>query len=251
MCRLLGVVAATPAPLAELLVAELEPFVALSEEHDHGWGIGHRGPDGAIAIRKDPVRAADSETFHASVAGTASDVALLHIRQASPGMPLTPANTHPFLAGGIAFAHNGYAWPNTVLDTLIEERGAPAPKGDTDSERYCSLVRAGLREGSVAEALGRAAALITERATMTSLNSLLVTPDALYAVAWWHAPTIRAQPDGETERDYRLWYRVAADRVVVASAGMQGQGEGWQELPDRCVLEIARGSLHTTVYWPD
>ena len=189
--------------------------------------------------------------FHASVAGTTSDVALLHIRQASPGMPLTPANTHPFLADGIAFAHNGYAWPNTTLDALIEERGAPAPTGDTDSERYCSLVRAGLREGSVADALGRAAALITERATMTSLNSLLVTPDALYAVAWWHAPTIRAQPDGETERDYRLWYRVASDRVVVASAGMQDPAEGWQELPDRCVLEITRGSLQTTVYWPD
>gem|GEM_PF-3185152 len=61
---------------------------------------------------------------------------------------------------------------------------------------------------------------------MTSLNALLLTPESLLAVAWWHAPTIRGQPDGETERDYRLWYQVGPERVVVASAGIPATQDG-------------------------
>ena len=140
-------------------------------------------------------------------------------------MPLVPANTHPFLADGLCFAHNGYAWTAETMDALVARiRRAPARSGDTDSERYLSLVRASLPERSAPDALRHVAELISDRASTTSLNCLLLVPDALYALAWWDAPTIRAQPDGETERDYRLWYRVDADRVVVASAGMQATG---------------------------
>jgi predicted glutamine amidotransferase len=251
MCRLLGMVARTPTDLDTQLAQELPLFVGLSTEHGHGWGIGYRRDDGRIEVGKEPVRAADSPEFGAAVAGTVSDMALLHIRQASPGMPLTLANTHPFLADGLAFAHNGYAWPTRALDDLIADAAAPLPAGDTDSERYLSLVRAGLRQRAAPDALRHAASSITDQASMTSLNCLMLTPEALYAVAWWHAPTIRSQPDGETERDYRLWYRIKADRVVVASAGMQGPGAGWQELPDRGVLEVRQGTLRTTVHAGD
>ena len=123
-------------------------------------------------------------------------------------MPLTTANTHPFLADGLCFAHNGYAWPAATLDTLVRDAGAPTPLGDTDSERYFSLVRAGLARGRAPDALRQAAQRITARASSRRSTACCLVPDALYALAWWHAPGIRAQPDGETERDYRLWYRV-------------------------------------------
>jgi len=94
---------------------------------------------------------------------------------------------------------------------------------------------------------------------MTSLNALLLTPESLLAVAWWHAPTIRGQPDGETEREYRLWYQVGPERVVVASAGIPATQDGatpdwstpdagWQELPDRSVLEVRRGTLEVIIH---
>jgi predicted glutamine amidotransferase len=250
MCRLLGVVARTNAPLAVQLEDELPSFLGLSAEHDHGWGIGWVAADGRVDVRKEPEQASVDVRFAEAVASTATDAALLHLRQASPGMPLTPANTHPFLADGLCFAHNGYAWTAETMDALVRESGAPRPTGDTDSERYLSLVRASLRERSAPDALRYVAQLIAGRASTTSLNCLLLVPGALYALAWWDASTIRAQPDRETERDYRLWFRIDADRVVVASAGMQGAGADWQELPDRCVLEVRRDTLETTVHGP-
>lgn len=250
MCRLLGVVSRAPAIISAQLRQELPPFVTLSGEHDHGWGIGWVDADGRVAICKEPEQASEDVRFADAATSLETDAALLHIRQASAGMPVTTANTHPFLADGLCFAHNGYAWPAETMDSLIRETGAPRPTGDTDSERYLSLVRASLRERSVPDALLHAARSITERASTTSLNCLLLTPGALYALAWWDASTIRAQPDGETERDYRLWYRTDADRVVVASAGMQGSGAGWRELPSGCALEVRRPTLEAVIHGP-
>lgn len=250
MCRLLGVVAGAPAPIADQLPGSLGRFIALSDEHSHGWGVAYRDAHGSVRVDKEPVQAATSATFHDLVARTVSDAALLHLRQASPGMPLVPQNTHPWLADGNAFAHNGYAWPNDALDTTMAAVDAPPVTGGTDSERYLSLVRAAMRDRPVPDALRDAASWITERASMTSLNCLFLTPDALYAMAWWHGPTIRAQPDGETERDYRLWYQEADGRVTVASAGIPAMAAEWHELPDRCVLEIRRGDLATSVHGP-
>jgi len=223
-------------------------------EHSDGWGIGWIDDRGCVDVCKEPTQASRSADFASAIADTCTDMALLHLRQASQGMPLTLANTHPFLAHPVAFAHNGYAWPAEILDTLVAEADGPSPMGDTDSERYCSLVRARFDEVGAPAALRVAAQRITERARMTSLNALLLTPESLLAVAWWHAPTIRAQPDGETERDYRLWYLAGPDRVVVASAGIHWTQErttpdaGWQELPDRSVLEVRRGTLEVIVH---
>ena len=142
-------------------------------------------------------------------------------------MPLIPANTHPFLADDLCFAHNGYAWTAATMDTLVRESGAPRPLGDTDSERYLSLVRASLAEHGAprrpASSGGahRRTRLHRRRSTACCWCPARCTP--------WHGgthPRIRAQPDGETERDYRLWYRVDPDRVLVASAGMQGHDAG-------------------------
>ena len=249
MCRLLGVVSRTDAPIVDLVPDELPRFLGLSAEHDDGWGIGWVTADGRVDVRKEPTQASEDTRFAAAAASTVADVALLHIRQASPGMPLTTANTHPFLADGLCFAHNGYAWPTETLDALMGESAAPQAAGDTDSERYLSLVRASLRTRNTPDALRHTAGLIADRASTTSLNCLLLTPTALFALAWWHAPTIRAQPDDETERDYRLWYRLDTGRVVVASAGVHGAGD-WQELAHEHVLEIRRDTLETTLHGP-
>lgn len=248
MCRLLGIVSTNRRPLADLLPDSLPRFEALSAEHADGWGIGWVDDDGTLAVRKEAMRASVSTGFASTLAATETDAALLHLRQASPGMPLTQANTHPFLTDGWCFAHNGYAWPNAVLDTMMGEAAAPPATGDTDSERYLSLVRAELRSRLAPDALPIAARHITRQASITSLNCVMLTSDTLLAMAWWDSDGIRSQPDGETEDDYRLWFRVAADRVVVASAGIPGREFGWQELPNHSVLEVERGTLAARVH---
>ena len=71
----------------------------------------------------------------------------------------------------------------------------------------------------------------------------MLTERSLVAIAWWDEPVIRGAGDGETDRDYRLWYRVGSDRVVVASAFIAGDGPEWQELPHGHALSVDRGTL--------
>lgn len=242
MCRLLGVVAADAGPIADLVPDELPRFEALAEVHPHGWGIASTGEPAGLRVVTAPERAATSERWVDAV-GISTDAALLHIRQASPGIPHVERNTHPFLAEGMAFAHNGHAHPTATLDSLIAGVGGPRPIGDTDSERYFALVRVAARDMPLDRALLDSARRITASARATSLNALVLTEDALTAVAWWDEPVIRTAGDGETDRDYRLWYRVADDRVVVASAFVADDGPAWQELRHGHVLTIDRGSL--------
>jgi hypothetical protein len=130
---------------------------------------------------------------------------------------------------------------------MLEEAGGPRPLGDTDSERYFGLVRAAARDLALDRALLDSARRITMSARATSLNALVLTERSLTAIAWWDEPVIRTAGDGETERDYRLWYRVAPDRVVVASAFVADDGPEWQELPHGHTLTIDRGTLRVHV----
>jgi predicted glutamine amidotransferase len=245
MCRLLGVVAAVPALIEELVPEELGRLEALSAEHPDGWGIASVTDGGGLAARKAPERAGTTERWTAALHAMRTDAALLHIRQASPRMPMIERNTHPFVADGMAFAHNGHAYPLTALDSLIAAAGGPPPRGDTDSERYFSLLRAAARDMPVDLSMLHAAGRISASARATSLNALVLTERALTAIAWWDEPVIRAADDGETDRDYRLWYRVAPDRVIVASAFVAGDGTDWHELPHGHTLHIDRGTLTT------
>jgi predicted glutamine amidotransferase len=248
MCRLLGVVAATSAPIDELVPAELPRLERLAEVHPHGWGVAHVTTGRALDLERVPERAGSSEAWRRVVTEAPTDAALLHIRQASPGMPHITRNTHPFVGDDMAFAHNGHAHPSATLDGLIADAGAPAPEGDTDSERYFSLLRAAATDPDTLDAaLLDTAQRIASVATATSLNALVLTPDALIAIAWWHEPVIRDAGDGETDRDYRLWYRVADDRVVVASAFVRDDDPAWRELPHGHALHVERGTLRTRV----
>ncbi|MCX4745725.1 class II glutamine amidotransferase [Kitasatospora sp. NBC_01287] len=248
MCRLLGVVTPAPIRLADSLADLVEPFTGLSREHRDGWGIAAWRTDGELAVAKEVLAAHASEAFPKALAETVTDAALLHIRMASPGLPTEPRNTHPFSAGAIAFAHNGWFTPVDAVDALIGPELLAAARGDTDSERYFLRVLARLRTEDPVDALARAAADIRAHAGFASLNCLLLTPQALYAYA-------DEDPDSEVSRRrgpdfFRLRYQADAERAVVASSGIGPQPEqaGWSVLPYRQVLEIRRADLRVSTH---
>lgn len=243
MCRLLGVVSRSPMPLTDSLDGQLDPFAELSGEHPDGWGLAS-WHNGRLAVAKGTARADSSPGFRIA-AGTASDAAILHIRQASPGLPVVEGNTHPFTAdtatGTVAFAHNGYFTPADALDGLIGSEMLAAAVGTTDSERYFLRVLTLLADLGPVGALARAADDIRARAEFASLNCLLLTPDALYVYS-------EEDPASEVSRRrgpdfFRLRYRITADRVVVASSGIPQPAPEWCVLPYRQVLEIRRRDL--------
>ncbi|MGI8881852.1 MAG: class II glutamine amidotransferase [Jatrophihabitans sp.] len=246
MCRLLGVVANRNAPLVGLLGAELDPFRRLSEVHCDGWGIAYWDEHDNLRSAKAPEAALGSTAFDAAADSAATDAALLHLRKASVGMPNGPQNTHPFQAGSIAFAHNGYIHPTETLDGLLGTAHGPAPIGDTDSERYFDILLAALRDSGPVEALDRTITAITDAAEFISLNCLLLTHDALYAAVRFDAAAVAAKGDDPDTYTLRFWSR--PDSVIVASSGWDQAAPDWEDLNDGQLLEIRRHDLRTTVH---
>lgn len=248
MCRLLGVVTRAPLPLAIALDDLAVPFTDLSREHRDGWGIAAWPVQGAgPRVVKDTAPAADTRQWDEALTGTLTDAAILHLRLASPNLPVVPGNTHPFTVGTLAFAHNGFFSPYDALDGLIDADLLAHRAGSTDSERFFLRVLTLLRDEDPVDALAHAAADIRARAaSFASLNCLLLTEQALYAYS-------DEDPDSEVSRRrgpdfFRLRYRTEHDRVVVASSGIPQPDEDWSVLPYGRVLEISRAGLRVSVH---
>jgi predicted glutamine amidotransferase len=160
----------------------------------------------------------------------------------------------PFVADRVAFAHNGYI-PNSarLLDLLTDFETAQL-KGETDSERYFAVMRnhghgrfhpARIQMG-IAEVIGTT--------NPFSLNSLLLTEDSLFGIAWHHRPGDR---DGEAAEDYKtpyyydMSYTHTRERFVVASGGWQD--ETWSQLRNRTGLSLSpdRPDAYFTFPLPD
>jgi predicted glutamine amidotransferase len=245
MCRLLGFASNAPITLCDLLgEQELAEFVALSQTHGDGWGFARATASG-VEVIKAPEAAGESAPF-AHVARTLpADLGLVHLRWATLGLGVTRENTHPFTDGQIAFAHNGSVKPPDVIDALMPATFAARLAGTTDSERYFLATLATLaavQERDVALALERTATAIAHRATFSSVNAMVATPDALHVINLFNPA---AEAKEAAPHYYRMGYRITPNSVVVASSGW---GHGWTLLENGDVLTVERATLAVHIH---
>ena len=256
MCRLLGYCSPDPASLASLMGDQgFAEFTALSSLHQDGWGMAWYDGSGPV-IRKSPGRAGDEPEYEKLAWQPLGDLGLLHLRWATPGLPVEDRNTHPFRRGSFVFAHNGAIHPQSRLPELLPADWERRVHGTTDSERYFLhlMWRLEERDGDMLAAIADTTADIEERYAPNSLNAILLSPDALYAISWHDpakvpAPQLRARgyadrPD-EIACYFDLAYRADSSGVVVASSGWPMPG--WTPLPRYHVLKVDRGTLATSV----
>jgi predicted glutamine amidotransferase len=263
MCRLLAWAGRRPLTVADALGEDdLAAFTALSRQHADGWGMAWW--QSTVADNTPPLMdrsttcAADDPRFHHLTHAASADAGLVHLRWATPGLPIVTANTHPFTHGPLAFAHNGAIHPQDRLDDMLPIGWHSRMRGTTDSERCFLAIVARLEEGaSVKDAVAEVVRRIFVHFEPTSLNSLLLAPDALYVISAHdpeRVPLLGASSgaaSASTEPDrvfYNLHYRVGADSVVVASSGFsQPSDQGWQRLANMRLLRVERGTLDVTV----
>lgn len=241
MCRMLGTVSKTPVTLDQVLGQERDAFLALAAQHGDGWGHAWIGAD-RLEVRKRADSALVSRELAVLAAGQAAESALTHLRWATLGLSVRPANTHPFTSHGVAFAHNGSISPPEALEELVAPRLMQQCQGDTDSERYFLAVLSRLAEGATpAESLATTVAdILASGATVHSLNCMLLTSEELLAVCCYD-PGSYDDPEY-----YPLLHRCTGTTVVVASTGWT-ESAGWSTLGNGQMMVVERGSLRTTI----
>ena len=180
---------------------------ALSREHPDGWGIAVRDQNWLV---ERSTTCADACARFGAVADRAATLVIAHIRKATVG-PVALTNTHPFIRGRYAFAHNG------TVDTrplAIAPAHAAAITGDTDSERLFAYLLTCLDTGGLAAGAASLAGL-------GSASFLLSDGERLYA-----------------HRLGRALYTLHRPGIaLVASEPLTD--EPWHELPDGALVEIA------------
>ena len=111
MCRLFGLRATEPTKIECQLVHAQNALMEQSREnmtgrsHAHGWGLATYRR-GLPYIEKRAWAAYHGEHFAKTAARSYSNIVIAHVRHATVG-PATMENTHPFVHGRFAFAHNG------------------------------------------------------------------------------------------------------------------------------------------------
>jgi predicted glutamine amidotransferase len=256
VCRLLGYCSRAHSPLADLIGDDgLRDFTALSALHSDGWGMAWYD-DAAADIRKSLGRADREPEFARLAHQPLGDLGLVHLRWATPGLPVSDRNTHPFRYGPYTLAHNGAIHPQARLGEMLPPEWARQLGGTTDSEKYFLQLmwRLDERDGDMVAAIADTAADIDRRFEPNSLNAILLSPEKLYAISWYHPAKVPAEqlrlrgygdrPD-EVAAYFHLAYRATADAVVVASSGWPMPG--WTPLPRGHVLVTDRATLKTTV----
>jgi len=237
----------TPATFASAVTeGQLARFQELSRLHDDGWGAAWLEGDG-VALHRSVLSAQADPEFGAVAAGHPTRAGIMHLRWASSDMANDDANTHPFRADGMAFAHNGFVGPAEAVDRLVPPGIDVA--GTTDSERYFAVVRGFQREGlEPADAVMAAVALLRRNFPRSSLNALVLTANELIAVnANSDAEidiesmlaagfTIDTLPTGHSDEYYQLYVRRGEDGVAIASTGLDS--DGWEPLPEESVTVI-------------
>jgi predicted glutamine amidotransferase len=255
MCRLLGYCSRDAASVAELLGTEsLRAFTSLSDLHGDGWGMAWYAGSRPVAW-KSAARAGREPEYDKLAWQPLGDLGLVHLRWATPGLAISDVNTHPFRYGDYTFAHNGAIYPQERLGEMLPPEWERRLAGSTDSERYFLhlMWRLAARDGDMVAAIADTIAAVSQRYTASSLNAILLAPDALYAISFYNRSMVPAdmlrelghgeRPD-EVAAYFDLAYQVTDDAVLVASSGWPMPG--WTPLPSGHVLVTDRRTLATT-----
>jgi predicted glutamine amidotransferase len=254
MCRLLAYCSGSEASLEDLIGAEgLRDFTGLCALHGDGWGMAWYEGDEQI-IRKSPIRADSEPEYDKLAREPLSDLGLVHLRWATPGLGVNEQNSHPFSYGQYVFAHNGAIHPQDLLPEMLPPQWEDQLAGTTDSERYFLLIMSRLagNGGDMVAAIADAVADIDTRFEPNSLNAILLSPEKLYAISWYHRDRIPeaklralgSDPD-EIAAYFDLAYRATDRSVVAASSGWPQPG--WTPLANGHVLVTERRTLRTQI----
>jgi predicted glutamine amidotransferase len=201
VCRLFALHAGPHDVPAEFwLLHAPDSFAAQSEHNADGFGIATLSTrDGQLLVRN-PIKAADDQTYRQVSQRARASQFLAHLRYASTGV-VSLANTHPFLMDNRAFAHNGVVGDLPEVERRLGTSLAMVG-GTTDTERFFALLTIRIREAGNDVRAGIVAAVheLARDIELYSLNFVLSEPGHLWAFRYpEHNPLwlLHREPHGD------------------------------------------------------
>ncbi|MET1038519.1 MAG: class II glutamine amidotransferase [Aeromicrobium sp.] len=263
MCRLFGYVSDRPTSVVELMGRDaFDAFTSLTAVHGDGWGMAWRGAGQKETRTTTSARSAAIDPRYSDLADRPLGAAgIVHLRWATGGLPVAERNSHPFVDGAYAMAHNGNIAPLHRLESLLSADARSRLVGDTDSERYFRFVMQCITQQDDEEAgVGRALEVLHRTFPECSLNALLLTPTRLFAV---HINSAAASPThalheiftddpsqlpaGHEFSYFEMSYRVESHAVCVISSGLTE--EGWTVMSPDSIAVIDLATRTATRLW--
>jgi glutamine amidotransferase len=260
MCRLFGMSGGPNRVSATFWLLEAPDSLARqSRREPDGTGVGCFDADGAPEIFKQPLAAYEDQAFAQEAKELRSRTFVAHIRYASTG-GIAPQNTHPFQQRGRLFAHNGVI---ENLEALERELGDDMRHvaGDTDSERYFALITREIeRAGDVGVGIVNATRWVAENLPVFALNSVLLTPDELWALRYpdVHELHVLERGPGGTSGHRHLEHASARGSIrvrsgdlaslpaVVVASEQMDEDPGWRALAPGDLVHVDP-QLQTTI----
>ncbi len=229
MCRMIAFASVDPIDVAPYL-ASLSDFARRGNlvdgwekrpggNHPDGWGIACRHGDEIRVVRSGNTACADPQLLEVRAE---TDRFIGHVRYASNTATVNAANSHPFLVGGIALAHNGTfrgsigdeADTRNVSDTLVF------------LERLCVLWRERTLP-RLNEAISEILLNFDLVGNYSAANMLIASGDSLFVLRRWQ----------RNEDYYTLFLKSLPGQVVVASQPLD-DAPGWRPLGNRELMEL-------------
>ncbi len=167
-----------------------------------------------------------------------------YVRSATPGQPLSLANTQPFTWQQCTFLHNGRIadfneGPRQRLHELLEATLAAEIQGNTDSEYLFALVKHFLQQGvSVQQAICETTACLPDVLDGHQALVTMILLDGQDIVCCRHAVNGAACPTLYYTRTHSRF----ADGLLLASERFS-EDERWQAVPEHHCLHFTAENL--------
>lgn len=239
MCRLMAYSSKNQTTLPDFMGEAFQQFVELSKVHHDSWGLA-LVDQGSARLTKKAETAATSSDFSETLWASPATGGLLHFRWASPGLPVTEQNAHPFIHQDISFIHNGALSPYDAVKSLVAPKYAALQKGDTDSEQFFLYLLTEIDQLGFVAGVKKAITTIKADFNYSSINSMVMNSEYLIITSE-HDPANK--PSWADEIYYELRYRLDHDGIAVASSGWNQSG--WNLLQNHQMLIVNRSTFET------
>jgi predicted glutamine amidotransferase len=232
MCRLFCWAANQPVSPIEVLGSDSKLLHDLSLEHKDGWG-GASCNSGVVKAVHDIESAAESSSYSKFLEDSESTSGMIHLRWATGDYLVCLENTHPFVADGMAFEHNGAFQNIDSIIQLIDPKILSGRQGTVDSEIYFYYLRTLLQTRNMKQAYEELIPVMEKQTAYTSLNAMILSPTKLYVISA-HSPERR--PKDLAENYYDLSFNLDESVFSAWSRGVRAI-EG-TKLPNNHILTV-------------